>query len=85
MLAPVIPGPLDDVLLTAAEVSGAGEFGPDPAGNPAFVQMETEGMWGLEGASGHSEYPRAGDSGERTSVHNLAAVVAGLDGNVMKK
>ena len=84
-LAPVIPGPLDDVLLAAVEVSGAGEFGPNPACNPAFVQMETEGMWGLEGASGHSEYPRAGDSGERTSVHNLAAVVAGLDGNVMKK
>ena len=84
-LAPVIPGPLDDALLAAAEVSGAGEFGPDPAANPAFVQMETEGMWGLEGASGHSEYPRAGEAGERTSVYNLAAVVAGLDGNVMKK
>jgi len=84
-LAPVIPGPLDDALLAAAEVSGAGEFGPNPAGNPAFVQLETEGMWGLEGASGHSEYPRAGDAGERTSVYNLAAVVAGLDGNVMKK
>jgi len=85
VLAPVIPGPLDDALLAAAEVSGAGEFGPNPAGNPAFVQMETEGMWGLEGASGHSEYPRGGDSGERTTVYNLAAVVAGLDGNVMKK
>ena len=84
-LAPVIPGPLDDALLAAAEVSGAGEFGPNPAGNPAFVQLETEGMWGLEGAGGHSEYPRAGDSGERTAVYNLAAVVAGLDGNVMKK
>ncbi|MDA2950695.1 MAG: alpha/beta hydrolase [Actinomycetota bacterium] len=84
-LAPVIPGPLDDALLAAAEVSGAGEFGPNPAGNPAFVQMETEGMWGLEGASGHSEYPRAGHAGERTSVYNVAAVVAGLDGNVMKK
>lgn len=84
-LAPVIPGPLDDALLAAAEVSGAGEFGPNPAGNPAFVQMETEGLWGLEGASGHSEYPRPGDSGERTSAYNLAAVVADLDGNVMKK
>lgn len=84
-LAPVIPGPLDDALLAAAEASGAGDFGHDPAGNPAFVQMETEGIWGFEGASGHSEYPRAGDAGERTSVYNLAAVVAGLDGNVMKK
>ena len=84
-LAPVIPGPLDDALLAAAEVSGAGEFGPDPAANPAFVRMETNGLWGMEGASGHSEYPRAGDAGERTSVYNLAAVVAGLDGNVMKK
>jgi len=84
-LAPVIPGPLADALLAAAEVTEAGEFGPDPAGNPAFVQLETEGMWGLEGASGHSEYPRAGVAGERTSTYNLAAVVAGLDGNVMKK
>lgn len=84
-LTPVIPGPLDDALLAAAEVSGAGEFGPDPAANPDLVQMATEGMWGLEGASGHSEYPRAGVSGERTSVYNLAAVVAGLDGNVLKK
>ncbi len=85
VLAPVIPGPLDDVLLAAAAVSGAGEFGPDPAGNPTFVQLEAAGLWGLEGASGHSEYPRAGDAGERTTVYNLAAVVAGLDGNVMKK
>jgi len=84
-LAPVIPGPLDDLLLAAAEVSGAGEFGPDPAANPAFVQMETKGAWGLEGASGHSEYPRAGDVGERVTVYNVAAVVAGLDRNVMKK
>ena len=84
-LAPVIPGPFDDALLAATEVSGAGEFGPDPAGNPAFVRLETEGLWGLEGASGHSDYPRAGDVGERTSVYNLAAVVAGLDGNVIKK
>ncbi len=85
VLAPVIPGPLDDVLLAAARVSGAGEFGPDPAGNPRFVQLETEAMWGLEEASGHSEYPRAGDEGERTSTYNLAAVVAGLEGNVITK
>ncbi len=84
-LAPVIPGRVDDALLAAAEVSGAGEFGPDPADNPAFVQLETGGMWGLEGASGHSEYPRAGEAGDRTTAYNLAAVVAGLDGNVIKK
>jgi len=86
-LAPVIPGPLDDALLAVAELSGAGQFGPDPAGNPAFVQMETEGIWGLEGAGGHSEYPRGPDGSApgRTTVHNLAAVVAGLDGNVIAK
>ncbi|GGB47851.1 hypothetical protein GCM10011489_38800 [Gordonia jinhuaensis] len=32
-----------------------------------------------EGATGHSEYPRAGDNGElRTSGYNTSVVIAGL-------
>ena len=93
-LAPVIPGPVDDALLGVAELSGAGEFGPNPAENAAFVQMETQGMWGLEGAQGHSEYPRAGGGSSqrapsdgvpsvRVTTHNIAAVVAGLPANII--
>lgn len=91
-LAPVIPGPVDDALLGVAELSGAGEFGPNPAENASFVQMETQGMWGLESASGHSEYPRAGggSSGDgapsvRVTTHNIAAVVAGLPANIIRR
>ena len=85
-LAPVIPGPLDDALLGAAELSGAGKFGPNPAENPAFVQMETGALWGMGAAYGHSDYPRGGVGADaRTAAHNIAAVVAGLNANIIRR
>ena len=101
VLAPVIPGPLDDILLVGAELTGAGEFGPEPAASPNFVHMETgpaEVIAGpgevlnFDGAHGHSEYPRLGTTygpdGQllpRTTGYNIAAVVAGLDENVIRQ
>jgi len=61
-----------------------GDFGPNPATNPNFTQLATgpttlpNGM-SLEGAHGHSEYPRfPDDGGLRTTNYNITAVVAGL-------
>jgi hypothetical protein len=67
---------------------GMGDFGPNPATNPNFTRLETgpvtvpDGFPGaggmLQGAAGHSEYPRLADDGSmRTTVYNIAAVVAG--------
>lgn len=93
-LAPVIPGPWDDLLLALAKASCAGEFGPNPATNPNFVRLETGALTvsdgrgltlPLDGAKGHSDYPRAGSpmgvvgpALPRTTGYNIAAVVAGL-------
>jgi len=91
VLARVIPGTVDDALLGAADVSGAGHFGPDPATNPHFVHLETGPVrapdgWQLEGAAGHSQYPEPGQAGlPRTTGYNIAAVVAGLPHNVIER
>ena len=68
-----------------------GDFGPNPATNPNFIQLATgpaavpDGLGGtlsLEGAHGHSDYPRQGGNGlPRTTGYNIAAVIAGL-GNI---
>ncbi len=92
--AVAIPGPFDDVLLRVSEVTGTGDFGPNPATNPNFVRLETGpavivepngAALRFDGASGHSEYPENGSTvgpdGQsllRTPGYNIAAVVAGL-------
>jgi hypothetical protein len=93
ILAPwnALPAPV----LRTLDLTGAGQFGPDPATNPSFTQLETgpsivpDGTGGtldLGGAQGHSDYPRFGDNGvPRTSNCNIAAVIAGLEDNVVKK
>lgn len=73
--------------------TGAGDFGPNPATNPTFTHLGTGpaavsdgrgGMLTLEGAQGHSDYPRWGGNGlPRTTGYNIAAVVAGLPGNAV--
>jgi hypothetical protein len=65
-----------------------GNFGPNPAANPNFTRLATgpaavpDGHGGaltLQGAHGHSDYPRfPGDGGIRTTNYNIAAVLAGL-------
>ncbi|MEB3032994.1 putative alpha/beta hydrolase [[Mycobacterium] nativiensis] len=65
-----------------------GDFGPNPATNPEFTRLATgpsavtDGHGGaitLEGAHGHSDYPRFPDGGGlRTTNYNIAAVLAGL-------
>lgn len=61
-----------------------GDFGPNPATNPNFTQLATGPMTtpdglSLQGASGHSDYPRFPENGElRTTNFNIAAVLAGL-------
>ncbi|WP_367141283.1 hypothetical protein [Mycobacterium sp.] len=79
---------LAEGLLSGADATGAGHFGPNPATNPAFTRLATgattvpDGHGGtlqLEGAHGHSDYPRfPDDGGLRTTNYNIAAVVAGL-------
>jgi hypothetical protein len=91
VLARVIPGTVDDALLGAADLSGAGHFGPDPVANPHFVHLETGPVraadgWQLEGAAGHSQYPEPGLAGlPRSTGYNIAAVVAGLPHNVIER
>jgi hypothetical protein len=68
--------------------SGAGDFGPNPATNPNFTHLATGpavvpdgggSSLSLEGAHGHSEYPRWSSDGlPRTTGYNIAAVIAGL-------
>jgi hypothetical protein len=63
-------------------------FGPNPATNPNFTHLATApsmvpdghgGSLNLEGAQGHSDYPRfPNDGGLRTTNYNIAAVIAGL-------
>ncbi|MEV0294907.1 alpha/beta hydrolase [Nocardia sp. NPDC050710] len=81
---------LPRVLLPTGNTQTDLTFGPDPAHNPNFRQLDThagftaDGRW-LEGASGHSEYPQAGKNVApdgspvpRITGYNVAAVVAGL-------
>lgn len=91
-LAPFIPGPLDDALLNAADLTRAGQFGPNPATNPNFVHLETGPItlpdgFQLEGAHGHSDYPRGGSvpGAPRTTGYNIAAVVANLPHNMIEQ
>jgi Alpha/beta hydrolase len=87
-IAQSIPFGLGQLVGAGAEASGTGEFGPNPATNPNFTRLGTgpavvsDGHGGaltLEGAHGHSEYPRQGGNGlPRTTGYNIAAVIAGL-------
>lgn len=90
-VAPFLPPPFRDLaesVLGAADASGAGHFGPNPATNPNFTHLATGpasvpdghgGTLNLEGAHGHSDYPRFPDGGGmRTTNYNIAAVLAGL-------
>lgn len=98
-VAAATPFPFDDMLLAAPAVSGAGDFGPNPATNPNFVRLETgpsvvvDGGEALQfdGASGHSDYPRLGTTVgpdgtplPRTTGYNIAAVVGGLSERAIK-
>lgn len=95
---PLLPQPLEgiaDSALRTMELTGAGQFGPDPATNPNFTQLETgavtvtDGSGGsidLGGAQGHSDYPRFGDNGmPRTTNYNIAAVIAGLGDEAIRE
>ena len=90
-VAPLLPPPfnaLAETLLGGADATGAGDFGPNPATNPNFTHLSTAptvvpdghgGTLDLQGAHGHSDYPRFPDGGGlRTTNYNIAAVLAGL-------
>lgn len=65
-----------------------GDFGANPATNPEFIHLDTGpatvpdghgGSLALQGAHGHSDYPRFPDGGGiRTTNYNIAAVVSDL-------
>jgi hypothetical protein len=90
-VAPFLPPPLStlaETVLGAADATGAGHFGPNPATNPNFTHLATGpatvpdghgGTLNLGDAHGHSDYPRFPDGGgTRTTNFNIAAVLAGL-------
>jgi hypothetical protein len=66
------------------DLTGAGDFGPNPATNPNFTHLSTgaevlsDGRR-LYGGSGHSDYPRWDSAHGQlyTSGYNIAAVIAG--------
>jgi len=89
--AAALPPPLNvlaESTLGALDATGAGQFGPNPATNPNFTHLATgpavvpDGLGGsgslsLEGAHGHSDYPRFSCDGlPRTTNYNIAAVIA---------
>jgi hypothetical protein len=88
--APFLPFPLNTLAeggLAGLDASGAGHFGPNPATNPNFTHLGTgpatisDGQGGtltLQGAHGHSDYPREDNGQLRTTNYNIAAIVAGL-------
>jgi hypothetical protein len=95
--ATVLPAPFDAVaesVLRTLLLTGAGQFGPDPATNPNFTRLETGPATVSNGtgatvtlgaARGHSEYADFGEDGNpRTTSYNIAAVVAGLYDNVIR-
>ncbi|MBB3606378.1 hypothetical protein FHT40_006069 [Mycolicibacterium sp. BK556] len=101
---PFLPPPFNHLAeagLGAADLTGAGDFGPNPATNPNFTHMETGavsipdghgGILNLDAAHGHSDYPQPGTTigpdgltVPRTTGYNIAAVVASLDGNVIEQ
>jgi len=78
--------------LVPALLDNAGSFGTDPATNPNFTHMGTGQFDGtapdgenlhLSAAHGHSDYPRLDGDRIRTTEYNIAAVLAGLPGNVI--
>lgn len=83
-----LPFGLGTVAEVFTDATDTGNFGPNPADNPNFRHMYTgpasvpdghDGFLNLEGASGHSDYPRQGDNKlPRTTGYNIAAVIAGL-------
>jgi hypothetical protein len=91
-LGTLLPPPYGPAI-AGLEASGAGDFGPNPAANPNFTHMATgpavvaDGHGGtltLEGAHGHSDYPRWGSNSlPRTTGYNIAAVVAGIPTNAI--
>ena len=96
--AAMLPPPFNGIALSgleAMDLTGAGQFGPNPATNPNFTHLATgpmtvpDGSGGtlhLGGAEGHSEYPRfMPDGTPRTTNYNIAAVVAGLDDNAVRQ
>lgn len=96
--AAMLPPPFNGIAvggLEALDLTGAGQFGPNPATNPNFTHLATgpvtvpDGSGGtltLGGAQGHSEYPRFMDDGTpRTTNYNIAAIIAGLDENAIRQ
>lgn len=83
-----LPSGLAQLLGFGADATGTGDFGLNPATNPNFTQLATGpatvsdghgGTLSLEGAHGHSDYPRQGNNNlPRTTGYNIAAIVAGL-------
>lgn len=82
-----LAAPLAVASIGGREVLGWGDFGPNPATNPNFTHLATgatttTGGLQLQGASGHSDYPRFKDDADnpilRTTGYNIAAVVSGL-------
>ncbi len=97
-VAPMLPSPFDKLAesaITTLDLTGAGQFGPNPATNPNFTHLATgpvtvpDGNGGtltLQGAHGHSDYPRFPDGGgTRTTNYNIAAVIAGLDDDAVRQ
>ena len=85
-LAPLVPGlgPLLSGGLLAGDLTGAGDFGPNPATNPNFTHLATGTVTAPDGhtlyaASGHSDYPRWDSAHNQlyTTGYNIAAVIAG--------
>jgi hypothetical protein len=86
-LAPSLPPPFNSLAemgLGAADLSGAGEFGPNPATNPNFTHLATDAVTVPDGrtlgaASGHSDYPRWDSANNQlyTTGYNIASVIAG--------
>jgi hypothetical protein len=97
-VAPFLPpgvNTLVETFLGGMDASGAGQFGPNPATNPNFVHLDTGpaivpngpgSTMSLEGAHGHSDYPRFGADGQpRTTNYNIAAVIAGLSDDAVRQ
>ncbi|QDQ98079.1 alpha/beta hydrolase [Tomitella fengzijianii] len=67
------------------------QFGPDPGALSSFVQLSADEATApdgrhLDGASEHGDYTRPGpDGGLRTSTYNMAAVVSGRTGNLIRR
>jgi hypothetical protein len=96
--ATMLPAPFDAVaesVLRTLLLTGAGQFGPDPATNPNFTRLETDPATvadgaghtvSFAGAGGHGEYADFTEDGSpRTTSYNIAAVVAGLSDDAIRE